>query len=55
MQVANFLNTGTFLKRNGKWQAVASQATKMPRAEEEAKKEVATAEKALPEMMRAFA
>ena len=30
-QVANFLNTGTFLKRNGKWQAVAWQATKVPR------------------------
>ena len=27
-QVANFLNTGTFLKRDGKWQAVAWQATK---------------------------
>ncbi len=28
--VANYLNTGTFLKRDGKWQAVAWQATKMP-------------------------
>jgi Domain of unknown function (DUF4440) len=27
---ANYLNTGTFLKRNGQWQAVAWQATKMP-------------------------
>ena len=35
-QVANFLNTGTFLKRNGKWQAVAWQATKVPQSEEEA-------------------
>lgn len=29
-EVANYLNTGTFLKRDGKWQAVAWQATKMP-------------------------
>ena len=29
----NYLNTGTFLKRNGKWQAVAWQATKMASAE----------------------
>lgn len=27
-EVANFLNTGTFLKRNGKWQVVSWQATK---------------------------
>jgi hypothetical protein len=25
-----FRNTGTFLKRHGKWQAVAWQATKVP-------------------------
>lgn len=35
-EVKNFLNTGTFLKRNGKWQAVAWQATAMPAAEEKA-------------------
>ncbi len=29
-EVTNYLNTGTFLKRNGKWQAVSWQATKMP-------------------------
>jgi ketosteroid isomerase-like protein len=29
-EVANYLNTGTFLKRGGKWQVVAWQATKMP-------------------------
>ena len=52
-QVTNFLNTGTFLKRNGKWQAVAWQATKMPRAEEDAKKEVAAAERAFQQAMRA--
>ena len=28
--VNNYLNTGTFLKRDGKWQAVAWQATIMP-------------------------
>lgn len=28
--VENYLNTGTFLKRNGKWQVVAWQATKIP-------------------------
>ena len=36
-EVANYLNTGTFLKRDGKWQAVGWQATKMP-AENETKK-----------------
>ncbi len=34
---AEYLNTGTFLKRDGKWQAVSWQATKMP-AESESKK-----------------
>jgi len=34
--VSNYLNTGTFLKRNGKWQAVSWQATRMPRSGEEA-------------------
>ncbi|MBC7931711.1 MAG: nuclear transport factor 2 family protein [Rubrivivax sp.] len=45
-QVASFLNTGTFLKRDGKWQVVSWQATRMPRSVEEAKKEVAAAEAA---------
>src|SRR5262249_1925801 len=31
-QVSTFLNTGTFLRRGGKWQAVSWQATRMPRA-----------------------
>jgi len=44
--IANFLNTGTFLKRNGKWQAVSWQATRMPRPEEETRKEVAEIETA---------
>jgi ketosteroid isomerase-like protein len=29
--VANYFNTGTFLKRNGKWQAVGWQATAIPK------------------------
>jgi ketosteroid isomerase-like protein len=36
-EIARYLNTGTFLKRDGKWQAVAWQATKMP-PEDEPKK-----------------
>jgi ketosteroid isomerase-like protein len=32
-EVAYYLNTGTFLKRGGKWQAVAWQATKVPEKE----------------------
>ena len=36
-EVANYLNTGTFLKRGGKWQVVGWQATKLP-AEGEQKK-----------------
>ncbi len=32
-QVAKFLNTGTFLRRNGKWQVVSWQATKIPNPE----------------------
>jgi ketosteroid isomerase-like protein len=31
--VANYLNTGTFLKRNGKWQVIAWQATALPKAD----------------------
>ncbi len=30
----NFFNTGTFLKRNGRWQAVAWQATRIPPPEQ---------------------
>jgi len=45
-EIANFLNSGTFLKRKGKWQVVNWQATKMPRPAEEAKKEVAGIEAA---------
>ena len=41
--VANLLNSGTFVKRNGKWQVVNWQSTRMPRTEEESKSEVAIA------------
>ena len=42
-QVQNLLNSGTFLKRNGKWQVVNWQSTRMPRTEEENKADVAAA------------
>jgi ketosteroid isomerase-like protein len=37
--VAKYYNTGTFIKRSGKWQVVAWQATRIPDAKEDAKKE----------------
>jgi ketosteroid isomerase-like protein len=51
--VSNYLNTGTFLKRNGKWQAVSWQATRMPTQEEEIKKEIAAAQAAFHQAMLA--
>lgn len=45
-EVTSFLNSGTFLRRKGKWQVVSWQATRLPRAEEEIRKEVAAAEAA---------
>jgi ketosteroid isomerase-like protein len=39
-QVANLLNSGTFVKRNDKWQVVNWQSTRMPRTDEESKAEV---------------
>lgn len=42
-QVQNLLNSGTFLKRNGKWQVVNWQSTRMPRTVEEDMKEVTAA------------
>lgn len=44
VQIANYLNTGTLLKRKGKWQVVSWQATKVPRTDQESVKEVAAAE-----------
>lgn len=43
-QVANLLNSGTFVKRDGKWQVVNWQSTRMPRTEAESKNEVAATE-----------
>jgi ketosteroid isomerase-like protein len=34
-EVKNYLNTGTFLKRDGKWQVVSWQATAVPKAAEQ--------------------
>jgi hypothetical protein len=36
-EVSNYLNTGTFVKRENKWQAVAWQATKIPTEPEQKK------------------
>ena len=51
--VANLLNSGTFVKRNGKWQVVNWQSTRMPRTEAESKTEVTTANAALHEAIMA--
>jgi len=47
--VANLLNSGTFVKRDGKWQVVNWQSTRMPRTEAESKSEVTTADAAFHE------
>lgn len=44
ISVTKHLNTGTFVKRKGKWQAVAWQATKMVNSDEESKRQVVEAE-----------
>jgi ketosteroid isomerase-like protein len=49
--VANLLNSGTFVKRNGKWQVVNWQSTRMPRTDEESKNEVAAVETAFHQAM----
>lgn len=43
-EVMNYLNSGTFVKRNGKWQVVNWQSTRMPREQEARKKEDAPGE-----------
>jgi hypothetical protein len=53
VEVSKFLNTGTFLRRGGRWQAVSWQATRLPRGEEEVRKEVAAAEAAFHQAMLA--
>jgi ketosteroid isomerase-like protein len=40
----NYLNSGTFVKRKGRWQVVNWQSTRMPQEEEGSKKEVPAAE-----------
>jgi len=49
--VGNLLNSGTFVKRNGKWQVVNWQSTRMPRTEEESKRELADADAAFHEAL----
>lgn len=45
--VQYLLNCGTFVKRNGKWQVVAWQATRIPRTAEQSKADVSAAAAAL--------
>ncbi len=52
-QVASNLNSGTFVKRNGKWQAVSWQSTRMARTATESKSEAAAAATAFHEAMAA--
>jgi ketosteroid isomerase-like protein len=49
--VANLLNSGTFVKRNGKWQVVNWQSTRMPKTEAESKAEVTNVAAALHEAL----
>lgn len=42
-QVSHLLNSGTFVKRNGKWQVVNWQSTRMPRTDEETRADVGVA------------
>src|SRR6185503_13720882 len=51
--VANLLNSGTFVKRNGKWQVVNWQSTRMPRTEEESKRELTDADAAFQQALAA--
>ncbi len=45
--ITRYFNTGTFLKRDGKWQVVSWQATRLPRTEAESIKELAAIEESL--------
>ena len=45
-QIARLLNSGTFLKRDGKWQVVNWQSTRMARSEGDSKRELASTESA---------
>jgi ketosteroid isomerase-like protein len=46
-ELVEFLNTGTLAKREGRWQAVAWQATRVPLPEAEARSQVAAVDSAL--------
>jgi ketosteroid isomerase-like protein len=46
-ELVEFLNTGTLAKREGRWQAVAWQATRVPMPEAEARNQVAAVDSAL--------
>jgi ketosteroid isomerase-like protein len=52
-QVASLLNSGTFVKRNGKWQVVNWQSTRMPRTEADSKREVTETDAAFHQAMAA--
>ena len=43
IHVANLLNSGTFVKRNGKWQVVNWQSTRMPYPDQESRLQALTA------------
>jgi len=45
--VTRYFNTGTFLRRDGKWEVVSWQATRLPRTEPETRKELAAVEETL--------
>lgn len=52
-ELAKLMNSGTFLKRKGKWQVVNWQSTRMVRPAEEARKEVTAVEAAFHQAMLA--
>lgn len=52
-ELAKVMNSGTFLKREGKWQVVNWQATRMVRPVDETRKEVAAIETAIHQAMLA--
>ena len=52
-QVANNLNSGTFVKRNAKWQVVSWQSTRIPRTQEESKRDATDFDAALHQALAA--
>ena len=51
IHVANLLNSGTFVKRNSKWQVVNWQSTRMPNADQESRLQALTAATAFHQAM----